>query len=121
MDSVREAVIERWFAPGFAASSPDWFRAANGAFSSTSADGYIACCAALAASDLAEAVGEIRVPTLIIGGRHDAATPPAEATWLHESIAASELTIFDGAAHLSNLDVPDAFTARLLAFLASID
>ncbi len=121
MDSVRDAVIANWFAPGFAGSNPDWFVLAHDVFSSLSPDGYAACCSALAASDLTEAVAGIDVPTLIIGGRHDVATPSAQARWLHEGIAGSELTIFDDAAHLSNLDVPDAFTARLRSFLASVD
>ena len=117
MDSVREAVIDKWFAPGFAVAYPDRFRQANRVFSSLSPDGYAACCAALATSDLTEAVGGITVPSLIIGGRHDVATPPAQAEWLHERIPGSELTILEDAAHLSNLDMPDEFTARLRAFL----
>lgn len=118
MESVREAVIDKWFAPGFAGSKPDWFNEANQVFSSLSPDGYAACCGALATSDLTGAVSGITVPTLIIGGSHDVATPPAQAEWLHEMIAGSELTILNGAAHLSNLDAPDAFTAGLRAFLA---
>jgi 3-oxoadipate enol-lactonase len=117
MDSVREAVIDKWFAPGFAGANPDWYKAANRVFSSLSPDGYAACCAALATSDLAGVVAGIEVPTLIIGGSHDVATPPAQAEWLHEMIAGSRLTIFDAAAHLSNLDVADRFTARLRSFL----
>jgi 3-oxoadipate enol-lactonase len=97
MDSVRAAVIDKWFAPGFAAAHPDWYREANRVFSALPADGYAACCGALADSDLTQAVPGITVPTLIIGGRSDVATPPTQTAWLHESIPGSELTIFDDA------------------------
>lgn len=121
MDSVREAVVDKWFAPGFAAAHPDRYDEAHRVFSALSPQGYSACCEALAASDLTDAVPGITVPTLIIGGGHDVATPPAQAQWLHESIPGSELTIFEDAAHLSNLDVPGPFTARLRSFLAAVD
>lgn len=121
MDSVRAAVIDKWFAPGFAAAYPERFDDAHRVFSALSAEGYGACCEALAASDLTEIVPGTTVPTLVIGGGHDVATPPAQAQWLHDMIPGSELEIFDDAAHLSNLDVPHAFTARLRSFLAAVD
>ncbi len=117
MDSVRDTVIGNWFAPGFPAAHPERHDEAHRVFAALSPQGYAGCCAALAASDLTGAVAGITVPTIIIGGAHDVATPPAQAEWLHDMIPGSELTIFDDAAHLSNLDVPDAFTARLRSFL----
>ena len=121
MDSVREAVIGGWFSPGFAAAHPDWFATANDVFSSTSVDGYIGCCGALSDVDLRDAVSRITVPTLVIGGGRDTSTPPVQAEWLHGAIPRSELSIFEDAAHLSNLDAHEAFTARLLGFLTAVD
>lgn len=119
MAGIRDAVIERWFAPDFGRRHPDWLTRAERVFDSTSADGYAGCCAALADADLREAIDAIEVPTLIIGGALDQATPPEEAHTLHRRIGHSELTVFDGAAHLSNLDVSGPFTARVRAFVSS--
>jgi 3-oxoadipate enol-lactonase len=118
MEVIRETVIGRWFSPGFAASHPDWFAEANAVFAATNPIGYIGCCAALAVADLRDVVPSITVPVLVIGGSLDLATPPADAEWLHAAIGGSELTVFDGAAHLSNLDRHEEFTARLRRFLA---
>ena len=37
---------------------------------------------------------------------------------MHEQIRGSELALLHGAGHLSNLEQPDAFNARLASFLA---
>jgi 3-oxoadipate enol-lactonase len=117
MRSVRDAVLGRWFSPDFPRLHADWFAEAQQVFDTTTPAGYAACCAALDASDLHDEVAAIRAPTLVIGGELDVATPPAEAQWLHATIADCELTIIDGAGHLSNLDRPDVFNERLLQFL----
>jgi 3-oxoadipate enol-lactonase len=117
-DSIREAVIGRWFAPGFMDGHPDWFAQASRVFSATDPAGYIGCCGALAVADLRAEVPAITAPVLVVGGSLDQATPPADAEWLHGAIAGSELTMLDGAAHLSNLDHADEFTQRLTRFLA---
>ena len=67
----------------------------------------------------AEDLARIRVPTLLLTGEHDPALPlMREAA---EKIPEAEFTVIEGTGHLSNLDDPDAFNARLLAFLANID
>jgi 3-oxoadipate enol-lactonase len=115
--SIRDAVLGRWFAPGFAEAHPDWFHQARAVLSATEPAGYIGCCEALAAADLRADVSRVSVPILVIGGSLDQATPAEQAEWLHSAVPGSELTIFDGAAHLSNLDHHEAFTDRLVRFL----
>ena len=119
MLSIRDAVLARWFAPGFADRHPDWFAEAQDTFAATDPAGYAGCCAALRESDLRASVGAIVAPTLVIGGELDLATPPADVEWLHRHISTSELMILDQAAHLSNLDREPQFTARLTQFLSS--
>ena len=85
MRSIRDAVLDRWFAAGFAARHPDWFAQAQATFDATDPVGYAGCCAALRDSDLRTEVAAIVAPTLVIGGEFDQATPPAEAQWLARS------------------------------------
>jgi 3-oxoadipate enol-lactonase len=120
MAAVRDAVLARWFAPGFADRHPDWFAAAQATFDATDPAGYAACCAALRDTDLSSVAGRIGAPTLVIGGDVDLATPPAEARRIHDLVTDSELTVLDDAGHLSNLDQPEAFTARVLEFLRAV-
>jgi 3-oxoadipate enol-lactonase len=83
----------------------------------TAPAGYIAACQALAAADLHDALPPTRMPCLVIGGTEDQATPPEKAEELHSLIPGSDLALLPGAAHLSNVEQSDTFTALLAAFL----
>jgi len=117
MESIREMAVARFFTPGFAAMGPDTVEHAARTFLATDPAGYIACCAALRDADLRRSVGAIRGPTLVIGGAEDISTPPAESVWLHEHIPGSRLRILPGAAHFSNLEQPETWTAEVDRFL----
>jgi pimeloyl-ACP methyl ester carboxylesterase len=62
-------------------------------------------------------LSEINVPALVVCGREDKITPVAQAEVLKQSIANSTLQIIENAAHLSNLEQPDAFNTALDSFL----
>jgi pimeloyl-ACP methyl ester carboxylesterase len=68
--------------------------------------------------DATPGLTSIAVPTLVIVGDEDVATPVAESKFLAEQIPDSRLEIIAGAGHLSNLERPEAFTAALTRFLA---
>lgn len=59
----------------------------------------------------------IRCPTLVIVGEQDALTPVADARMLFERIPFAELEVIADAGHVSNLERPDAFNARVARFL----
>jgi pimeloyl-ACP methyl ester carboxylesterase len=62
-------------------------------------------------------LARISCPTLVIVGEEDAVTPPSEADAMHRAIERSVLVQLPGAAHLSNLEQPDAFSRALADFL----
>jgi 3-oxoadipate enol-lactonase len=117
MESIREMALARFFTPGFAAMSPETVERAAATLLATDPAGYIACCAALRDADLRGSVGAIRCPTLVIGGDEDISTPPVDSSWLHEHIPGSRLRILVGAAHFSNLEQPERWTAEVDGFL----
>ena len=118
MAALVDGVIARWFSPDFAERTPNRFALARGTFLATDPNGYAGVCAALRDADLRDVVGSIAVPTMVIGGADDQATPIEQARWLHSQIDGSRLVELD-AAHLSNLDREQEFTSALEAFLAS--
>jgi pimeloyl-ACP methyl ester carboxylesterase len=59
----------------------------------------------------------IRVPTLIIQGRHDRARTPEHGAEMRDRIAGSRLAIVEDAGHTPQLDQPDAFHDIALPFL----
>jgi 3-oxoadipate enol-lactonase len=118
MVAIAPAVIERWFSRDFREQNPAEVERARQMLLATSAEGYAAACAAIRDMDQrTEALG-VRVPTLIVAGKHDAATPPSESRWLSERIYGARLVELD-AAHLSNIEAEVPFTAALLDFLTT--
>ncbi len=63
---------------------------------------------------------EIKVPTLILVGNDDKLTPPERSQFMHSNIKNSTLCILNGAAHLSNIENPEAFNTSLQAFLKKV-
>ncbi len=118
MSALVDGVIARWFSPSFADDHSEQYALARATLLATDPNGYAGVCAALRDADLRHDVGAITVPTLIIGGIADQATPIEQARWLHEAIAGSRIVELD-AAHLSNLDREAEFTAALDQFLAA--
>jgi 3-oxoadipate enol-lactonase len=117
MAAVRDAVVARFLSDEFRARQPQVAQAIGDMLEATDPAGYMAACAALRDADLHTLVPKIRVPSLIVAGALDQATPPAQAQELHDAIAGSRLVVLPDAAHLSNVEQPAAFTACLLKFL----
>lgn len=116
MAAVADAVVERWFTPGFRSADPAAAERIRTMLLTNSAEGYAGCCAAIRDMDQRASVSSIRAPTLVIGGTEDPATPPAHAEFLAAAILGARLTMLQ-AAHLSNVERPVEFTAALIGFL----
>ncbi len=116
MKSVAPGVLERWFTPEFRARSPQVVSSVLRMLETAPPEGYVACCAAVRDMDQREAISAIRVPTLIISGARDSATPPAEGRFLAGRIAGAQCAELP-AAHLSNLEAPEQFSSELVRFL----
>lgn len=66
--------------------------------------------------DVTDRLGEIRVPTLVLGGKYDEVSP-AVARDIHRHIRESELTIFPNSSHMAFWEERAAFMNRVLQFL----
>jgi 3-oxoadipate enol-lactonase len=118
MTAIAAGVIERWFTPEFRARAPLAVAGAQRMIEDTPPEGYAACCEAIRDTDLREAIAAIRVPTLVITGAKDPATPPAHGRFLAEQISGAQYAELD-TAHLSNLEAPTQFEGALIRFLTS--
>ncbi len=116
MAAVSQAVVDRWFTPGYIASHPEQIALMRQVMERIPVEGYAGCCAAIRDMDQRDDIAAIRVPTLVIAGTHDVATPPADGRFLAERIKGAKYAELD-AAHLSNIEATPAFTAAVLAFL----
>jgi 3-oxoadipate enol-lactonase len=114
LEAIADAVIDRWFRPAFRRARPEVVARFRGMLVSTPADGYAACCDALADADLTPFLGTIAVPTLVITGAADPVAPPSSGEALAAALPVASHTSIADAAHIANAEQPDDFTAALL-------
>jgi len=108
--------MERWFTKEFRERSPQAVARMWEMFAATSLEGYIGCGEAVRDMDHRELLPRIRAPTLVIAGKHDPATPLEANQYLASRIPGAKLVVLD-AAHLSNIEQPDAYAGAVLRFL----
>jgi 3-oxoadipate enol-lactonase len=116
MTPIASGVVARWFTEDFAKRAPAQVEAARQVLLHSSPEGYVATCAALRDEDLREAIAGVRKATLVISGTHDAATTAADGRFIAGKIPGAQYLELN-AAHLSNIEAADQFTAALLKFL----
>jgi 3-oxoadipate enol-lactonase len=62
----------------------------------------------------------IDIPALVVAGSHDRLTPPGAAERIAKSIKGAELAVIRDAGHMSMLERPHSFNARLRGFLGRV-
>jgi 3-oxoadipate enol-lactonase len=117
MAAIADSVVERWFTEAFRREPTVELERVLGMILETPPHGYAACCAAIRDMDLRELITAIRVPTLVIVGEDDPATPPAKAEEIHRRIPGSQLEVLPDAAHLLNIEQDVVFDAALMSLL----
>ena len=115
--AIAGAVLGRWFTQRFREESPVTIARFREMLEGTPAEGYAACCEAIARWDARSDVSAIRAPTLVISGDDDVAAPPQDGAFLAGSISGAELTVIPHCAHLANVEQPALFTRALLGHL----
>lgn len=119
MAPLVQATLERWFTEGFRKNHPDKVRPVADLIENTPVPGYVGCCAAIPRINVTARLKEIRTPALVICGNEDPATPPAMAREIQQNIPGAKLELIPQAAHLSNIEQPEAFNRALGSFLSS--
>ncbi len=118
MAAIVPAVLRRWFTPSFRERYPRDVEATAAMLLATSPEGYNACCGAIRDMDQQAVLGRIQASALVLIGTYDQATSHEEGQRLAAAIPRAQLVELP-AAHLGNVEAPDAFTAATLNFLLS--
>lgn len=119
--AIAPGAVARWLTPAYV-GTPEGAAAAktlHDVLVRTDAQGYIESCNAVAAIDFRESNHRVAVPTLVIGGLQDEATPMAMSQAMAGAIPGARLTTID-AAHLSAVERPVEFTQLLIDFWRSL-
>lgn len=115
MAGVAETMLERWSRPVFRSADPVADDRLRQMLLGTPADGYIAACRAVRDVDQRHLLGRIAVPTLVIAGKHDPATPPEHSYYLRDHIRGARMVELE-AAHIANIEAAATFDAALIDF-----
>jgi 3-oxoadipate enol-lactonase len=113
LKSLVDFQVTRWFGDAFRAAHPEVVAACVSAFLRNDPQAYAASCRMLGAADLRPALPAIRVPTAVMVGAEDYATPLEMAQALHRNIPTSSLTVLRDARHLTPLERPGEVAAAL--------
>jgi 3-oxoadipate enol-lactonase len=103
---------ERWFTPVFRES--EVAQSYIDELLTIDREGYARCCEAIAGFDFRDRLGEIEAPTLVLVGEEDPVTPPEVVETLSEGIPTAETVVVPRAAHLANVEQPEAVAAAVL-------
>jgi 3-oxoadipate enol-lactonase len=117
LDAIADAVMNIWFTPEFREKDPKAIAHMRAMMISHNPIGYVGCCAAIRDMDQRWAIGDIKLPSLIIAGRGDKATPLSDSEFMASRIAGAELVVLE-AGHISNVEQSANFTGALEKFLA---
>jgi len=113
MAEVALAALDKWFTPSFEDREP-FLRMQL----SVAPGDYALGLEAIGSFDFRDRLAEIGAATLVIAGADDTATTPADAAFIADRIPEARLVVLAGAAHLANVEQPEAFTRAVLEHLS---
>jgi 3-oxoadipate enol-lactonase len=118
LEAIADGTMERWFTKGFRERAPQAIARMKEMMLKTPVEGYIGCGEAVRDMDHREIIRKITAPTLVIAGRHDPATTVEAGEFLRDRIPGAKLAVLE-AAHIANVEQPQAYTDTLLGFLTA--
>lgn len=118
MEALVQTTLERWFTPGFREKSKEEVSRVAAQILKTPVPGYVGCCHAIPKIDVTARLQELKLPALVICGEQDPATPPAMARDIAQALPGAKLALIPQAAHLANIEQPEAFNRALAGFLS---
>lgn len=117
MAPVVEPTLARFLSPAFIAANPARADAVREMIRATPVAGFIGAAEALKTLDYRRRLGDIRRPALFIAGGDDVACPPPGVRADAALVPGAEYAEIAGAAHISNLEQPEAFSGVVGAFI----
>jgi 3-oxoadipate enol-lactonase len=117
MDAIADAVLERWFTPGFRYEHPEVVGWVGDQLRATSPEGYVATCGAIRDMDLRDRLGAVEAPTLLLAGPDPPPAPPDHAERIAEGVRDSRLVVIPEAAHLANIERAERVAGEMIGHL----
>jgi 3-oxoadipate enol-lactonase len=113
--TMRDAVMERWFSPGFRASRQGDLEGYSNMLVRTDAESYARVCEAIRDCDLTAEAVKITQPVVCIAGSDDLATPPALVHELAAALPDARCIEIPDCGHLPCIEAPQTVAEAILS------
>ena len=120
--AIADGMIPKLLSPATIQTNPDLVRQVRVMIEENQISGIAGDLMAMAERpDSVPLLSQITCPTQIIVGELDQATPPSDAKLMADQIPNARLTIIPNAAHLANLEQPEAFNHIVSVFALTLE
>ena len=117
LGSVAEIAAKRVYSPAFLAAHPDMIEERKKVLLAIDPKAFQAACKILQETDMVPLLHHLRVPTLVVCGEFDQATPPALNKVIAEKVAGARYVELPGCGHCPPLEQPEQFLAAIGEFV----
>jgi pimeloyl-ACP methyl ester carboxylesterase len=117
MGAIAEIAARRVYHDAYIARHPDAVAERREVLLRVEPEAFLAACALLVGIDLLPRCAGLAVPTHVIYGEHDQATPPALNRAIAERVPGATVAMLPGCGHCPPLEAPGAFLAAVSGML----
>jgi 3-oxoadipate enol-lactonase len=118
MGALVDGTMERWLTAQSREQRPADAKKLADMVASTNPDGYIGCAMALKTLDYLKDLGKVSIPMLYVGGEVDSGAMPEVMQAMADATPGANYISVPNAAHIANVDAPDAFNKAISGFLS---
>lgn len=117
LGNIAEIAAKRVFSPAYLAAHPEKIQERKQVLLEIDPKAFQAACRILQEIDLVPLLHHLKVPTLVVCGEFDQATPPALNRQIVEKVAGARYTQLPGCGHCPPLEQPEQFLAAIQDFV----
>ena len=117
LGSIAEIAAKRVFSPAYLAAHPEKIEERKKVLMGIDPKAFQAACKILQEADLVPLLHHMKVPTLVVFGELDQATPPALNKQIVEKIPGAKYIELPGCGHCPPLEQPEQFLAAIKDFV----
>jgi pimeloyl-ACP methyl ester carboxylesterase len=117
LGSIAEIAARRVFSPAYLAAHPEKIEERKAALLAIEPKAFMAACKILQETDLTPMLHRLAVPTRIVCGEFDQATPPALNKLIAQKVAGARYVEMPGCGHCPPLEQPEKFLQAIGEFV----
>ncbi|MGJ8595013.1 3-oxoadipate enol-lactonase [Sulfitobacter sp.] len=117
LEAIADGTLGSWLTEDWRAANPARTKSVRDMVTATNVDGYVACCKALQKLDYLKSLGDVKIPVLFVGGSEDVGASPETMGAMAAATPGGRYVEIANAAHVANINAPEAFNDAIKGFL----